>query len=310
MRVMTAATSTGFKGVSVTATSSADIAGVGVSAAIAGAAPVGVSGTVQIVSRNTAAYIGKSAKVNVATPSPDAAQSVNVASGDVYFTVASVSGSILTLSGGDTIATEFGKTITVQRIVLDPSYEAVAENANIPVTFTNNGATPLGRPGDTITRTDGGSWIADGYVVGSLLRIIGATVNATGTGISYRVVEVTASTLKLFSSTVLTTETDPVPVTITRGRAPVVTAIVIDQRDDVNVTATGILTVTAAAGVLIGSEEDMRVNVVTAGGGEDRIIVNLLPSLTSTTGGVRDTVDLDGQGGADFYTVNATNTRW
>jgi len=81
--VVAPGTSTGFKGVAVTATNSDDVNSVAVVAAVGGSAGVGVGGTVNIITVDTNATIGNNATVN--DPSGDnAAQSVLVAAGNQF----------------------------------------------------------------------------------------------------------------------------------------------------------------------------------------------------------------------------------
>ena len=77
-------------GVAVTASNSDDIAGVGVSAGVAGEVAVNISGVVDVVNVNTSAYIGNSAQVNCGltcasnVASPDPSQSVRVAAANQF----------------------------------------------------------------------------------------------------------------------------------------------------------------------------------------------------------------------------------
>src|SRR5262249_29557076 len=104
-----------FRGVAVTATNSDDIAGVGVSAAVSGGASVGVSGTVQIVSSDTTAYIGKFAQVNNdGNVGSNAGQSVKVAAGNAFHELM-VSASI----AGGTVGVGAGVTVGVQTLNTD-----------------------------------------------------------------------------------------------------------------------------------------------------------------------------------------------
>src|SRR5262249_41772575 len=160
------------------------------------------------------------------------------------FTIQSVVGNVAALAATDSLVSEFDKAITVEPVVIDPTFQAVGSQS-IPVTFTNNGFNDTGRPGDTITRNDGGHFIADGYVVHSPLRVAGS-INATAPSASYRVAAVSldGKTLTLVPNNILTTQgtpLSPVTVTLTRGVAPHIESIVIDQRDDLNVTATGVV---------------------------------------------------------------------
>ena len=82
-QTITPGSKTGFKGVAVSATNSDSIAAVGVSAAIGGTAGVGVSGTVNVITVNTNATIGKHAVVND-NAGAAAGPNVLVAAGNQY----------------------------------------------------------------------------------------------------------------------------------------------------------------------------------------------------------------------------------
>src|SRR5262249_2229127 len=71
-----AGTSSGFRGLAVTATNSDDLAGVGISAAFAGGAAVAVAGSVDLVSVTTSASIGSSVKINPTNTGANGNQSV------------------------------------------------------------------------------------------------------------------------------------------------------------------------------------------------------------------------------------------
>jgi len=115
--------------------------------------------------------------------------------------------------------------------------------------------------GDTITRSDGGSWISDGYQAGLFLRVVSKSRNTTPDNSFWEILSVNATTLRLKQKGTLIFET---------GRAATISQIVlkptessvalsaidIAQRDDVDMSATGTLMVTAATAVFVGSEED------------------------------------------------------
>jgi len=176
----------------------------------------------------------------------------NATEGLDYYTVQSIDGATLYLSAADElVSSEVGKAVTVAPIVLDPAFQKVAEISAM-VSFTNNGFTSTGRAGDTITRSDGGDWLADGFSEGSLLKVSGETANATGTSY-YRVAAVTGTVLTLRPSDVLTTEAEPINVTITRGESPDVMAILIEERDDLDVNASTMTNVIAGENAFVGS---------------------------------------------------------
>ena len=82
-QTVTTGTVAGFKGVGVSATNSDTLAAVGVSAAVGGSAGVGVSGTVNVITVNTNATIGKHAVVND-NAGAAAGPNVLVAAGNQY----------------------------------------------------------------------------------------------------------------------------------------------------------------------------------------------------------------------------------
>ena len=140
---------------------------------------------------------------------------------------------------------ETGRSVTILPVVLDPLFTALGGPVSVEVTFAHRGNDSSGtRLGDTITRTSG-SWLADGYVVGSLVRIAGSSPNATGEIGRYTVAEVTDTVLTLSTRDVLTTDATPTSLAFTRGVKPVVTELRIDQIDDVNLYSTGTISVTA-----------------------------------------------------------------
>ncbi len=73
----------GFHGVSVTANNSDDIGGFGVAAGF-GTVGVSVSGSVNVITANTSAFIGRIAQVNVNNAGASSAQSVVVAAGNAF----------------------------------------------------------------------------------------------------------------------------------------------------------------------------------------------------------------------------------
>ncbi len=107
-RTVTAGTIPLFRGVAVTANNSDDIATVGVSAAASGGASVAVSGAVDILTVNTSAHIGSSARVNCApitcgNGGANSGQSVLVAAANQYYGIvvaASVAGGTVGVGPG------------------------------------------------------------------------------------------------------------------------------------------------------------------------------------------------------------------
>ena len=124
---------------------------------------------------------------------------------------------------------------------------------------------------DTIIRTDGGNWLSQGFEIGMRIRIEGNSLNATGDGAYYLVEGVSTSVLTLSADADLRSESART-VTVTpeiddpRNTGATIAAIVIDQREDVDVHASGRIRVQAGSGVYLGSEIDLRIDMVQAGG--------------------------------------------
>ena len=151
-----------------------------------------------------------------------------------YYTIQSVSGDTITLSAsGTSLTTESDRVVRSSRSCSTRVSRPPAAQS-VPVYFSNNGFNDTGRPGDSITRTDGGSFIADGYVVNSLLRVGGGSQSDTGpsTSLPRGRRRSDGKTLTLVSTDFLTTRGDsthPVTVTLTRGVVPHLDSIVIDR---------------------------------------------------------------------------------
>jgi len=187
--------------------------------------------------------------------------SENATDGYTYYTIASVSSTLITLIGDDSLVSEQGKSIDIFQVVPDPRFAAILPAISTTVDFANNGD-----DADTITRNSG-SWLTDGFTAGDLLRVeAGTSPNSTGTAITYTIDSVTAGVITLIDRDRLVTETS-VNITITRGEAPTIDSIYIDQREDVDIEATGDVIVDAGGKVYLGSESDIRIVHIYAGDG-------------------------------------------
>jgi Ca2+-binding RTX toxin-like protein len=120
----------------------------------------------------------------------------------------------------------------------------------------------------TITRTDGGNWVTDGFADDMRIHVSGSAVNNTGVGEYYLIDTVNATVITLASASDLTTESGKT-VTITPEvndpTAPgvVIKTIVIDQREDVDLEITGKVDVRAQESVYLGSEQNnININLV------------------------------------------------
>ncbi|MEZ0274283.1 MAG: beta strand repeat-containing protein, partial [Roseimicrobium sp.] len=223
----------------------------------------------------------------------------NTTPGLSYYTIFSVNGDTITLATNDVLIAESGRSVTILPIVLDPRFAKQGEAQQVEVTFKYNAFNQDGtRKADTITRTSG-SWVTDGYVVGSLVRIAGSSANATGDEY-FRVAGVTGSVLTLSVYDKVTTETTPATLEFTRGTVPTVTAIVIEQNDDVNLNATGTITATASGSVFLGSakynglENTLRIKQVTAGNSGTPGSVRIKSALDIVNAGAAGTANIVG----------------
>ena len=125
------------------------------------ASSTGVPGTIRLA--NGANWVGLTQGLTIKVDGSSA-------NANTYFKIASVVGNVVTLSTDDKIVAETGRNVSILPVVLDPHFTALSGPASVAVTFVNRGNDSSGnRLGDTITRTSG-SWITDGYVVGSLVE--------------------------------------------------------------------------------------------------------------------------------------------
>ena len=182
--------------------------------------------------------------------------SANANSGLSSYTIAGIDGNTLTLSADDNIVAEYGRSVSVLPVLADPLFEAQGEPVNAEVTFAYNGFDAAGqRVPDTITRTDDGSWLDDGYVEGSLVRISGTSPNATADDDYFTVasVDATGKILTLIARDKVITDTNPTSLVFTRGTKPVLKELIVAQSDDVNIKSSDSISIVASGNVLIGS---------------------------------------------------------
>ena len=181
----------------------------------------------------------------------------NATDGAVFYRIASLTAGVLTLAPGTTLLTETNKSVGVAPILVDPSFAATAVATTATVRFAATTAAP-----GAITRTDGGSFVVDGYAAGQLLHVAGSADNSTSGGIVYTISAVTASTITLSSGDRIEATAGTEAVTLTRGVAPVVAAIQIAQVAPINVVATGDITINAGGDVGLNSTADILVNQI------------------------------------------------
>ncbi len=112
-------------------------------------------------------------------------------------------GQTITVSGSASNNKTFTITgLSAKVIALSPADVVVTEaTALLPrtVTVTNNKAA-------TITRTDGGSWIASGFAVGQSISVGGSPHNTTGAGKTYTITGLTAATITLSTQNQIVSE--------------------------------------------------------------------------------------------------------
>ncbi|NEU80298.1 DUF4347 domain-containing protein [Nostoc sp. UIC 10630] len=154
------------------------------------------------------------------------------------------------------------------------------------VNFTNNDSA------DTITRTDTGSWITDGFQAGMYIFIEGNSTNATDDEQYYQIASVTATIITLTASASLRTEFS-VSVTIApvvldpSAAGAVVTAVIIKEREDIDVDALGDINVTAQKDVFLGSELNINLNQIQA---QEQVRIKTRQSIVN--GGSADLINV------------------
>ncbi|HUJ86770.1 MAG TPA: hypothetical protein VLX30_07975 [Burkholderiales bacterium] len=225
----------------------------------------------------------------------------NATNSNVFYQITgiSVNGSgqtVLTLDSS--LVTEYSKPVSVGQVVLDPVFSAIDSPQSVDVHFVGNhldSSSGLPVP-PQIVRDDSGSWIDDGYQVGDLLRLTGSADNTTGDGTVYTVTAVTADTLTLALGDAIQSEASadtPESVSITRGEAPAVAFIKVEQITAFKVNATGQIDITAGAGVLLDSDTDIRIDQVVAGSShsyQDNIRIKGAESILDATDGTRTNI--------------------
>ncbi len=174
---------------------------------------------------------------------------------------------MITVGASTPLVSEVGKSITVGQVVVDPTFQADGKTSNATVTFQSNTASSNA----TITRTDGGSFLIDGFTAGTaanphVLHVTGSANNSTPSGFVYTITNVTATTITLASFDVVQTESTPEPVTLTEGIVPKISTILVLQTDPITANASGQFDITAGKNVLMNSNAgDIRLDHVTAG---------------------------------------------
>ena len=177
--------------------------------------------------------------------------------------------------GAATLSTDDQVALTAAERA-DVTYVGISSTAQVNFTTSTTS-------GGTITRTDGGSWITDGFQAGMSIQINGSFVavdpvnqpgkyldtnapaNATQPGKYYVIQSVTASTITLSPlsgalSMVITSNESGKNITVSQLIDPTapstsahISKILIDLRDDINLDITGDIDITAGANVYIGA---------------------------------------------------------
>ncbi len=193
----------------------------------------------------------------------------------VFQRIEALSASVLTIATGSPMVTESARPITIAPVVIDPNFQALAPAQTATAYFTEGTQTSAA----TITRTDGGNWITDGFAANQLLRVSGSAGNSTTGGLAYRIASVNGTVVTLASSARVTTDVATL-LTLTRGILPTITAIRINHLDDINVTAAGSINITAGKYVLLGSTTDIHIDQVATGNEVVREPVRIKGSLS------------------------------
>ncbi|MCH2131347.1 MAG: hypothetical protein MK179_19560 [Pirellulaceae bacterium] len=140
-----------------------------------------------------------------------------------------------------------------------------AQPKTVGVNFFDKGSS-----GHTIVRSSG-SWLTDGFAVGQFLSVLGDnSANQTDNGIHYEIAAVNADTITLKLGNSLTTEfnkTITIAPVVLNPLAPGanVQAMQILHRQDLDITSSGKINVTANENVFIGSETNVNIGAVVAG---------------------------------------------
>jgi len=173
--------------------------------------------------------------------------------GELY-KITAVTADTVTLAGAGFIG-ESGRSVTVSPVVLDP--RGIGAQATVSIDAAAR----------TIVRTDGGGWVNDGgdgrpFEAGMSLLLAGNSANANDADTLYEIESVSGSTITLKAGTALADETD---VAVGVDQYVFVSAIKIYKREDIDLTASDLITVTAGTNVYLGSEVDLNIDQVIAG---------------------------------------------
>lgn len=185
---------------------------------------------------------------------------VNATAMGATYRIAALTADTLRLDSGNALSTDYAIAVRVAGVIDDPTAPVItADSGDLAADFHDNGVDP-----DTIVRTDGGSWVADGFAAGMRILVAGAGANVTGENAYLAVRSVSAATLVLASYESLADETGAA-VRIRGGIRPQVAAIRVSQVDDLNLDATGAIGGSVGGQAYLGSAQDLRLGQLVVG---------------------------------------------
>ena len=205
---------------------------------------------------------GLKAGMQLAVESGDGSVLHSATGSTVFYKVLAVTQTTITVDGNVLpVGNETANNAVFLAIVPDPTFAATGVTTTAPVVFKPSSFATAG----SIARTDGGSFVADGFVAGELLRVQGSAGNTSPAITSYTIAAVTDGVITLIASDPLVAETDPLGVTLIAGVIPSITTVRVAQNAPITVTSTGQLDATAGSFILINSAQSLTLDHVAAG---------------------------------------------
>ena len=145
------------------------------------------------------------------------AATINRTDGGSYISDGFSTGESVVLNGSATAVTI--ASVTASTITLQSAYSVAGlGSAASPQ--------PIAINANAIVRTDGGSWVAEGFQAGQTISVAGSAANSTAPGQNFTIVAVTASTVTLSASSAIHNEASfgsPEPITVTSNQQPTIT---------------------------------------------------------------------------------------